>query len=156
MAICWLGCSLDKWKTKVCELFKPLRCIKASFYIPKNRLNLPTTRGFRMKIFMKLVHQYMTIFFNFLPTSSHLHPLQNKNCGSNSRIVVDEDDNGNFRLERVNNRKICFVCYDNVLSVESRIIVFLYCSPDWLACYICMPDKHDVSPTLVWHRASIG
>ena len=33
--------------------------------------------------------------------SSHLHPLQVENCDSNSRLVVDEDDNGKFRLERV-------------------------------------------------------
>ena len=55
-----------------------------------------------MKISMKLVYQYMTIFLNFLPTSNHLHPLQVWNCGSNSRLVVDEDDNGKLRLERVN------------------------------------------------------
>ena len=34
--------------------------------------------------------------------SSHLHPLQVENCTSNSRLVVDEDDNDKFRLERVN------------------------------------------------------
>ena len=50
---------------------------------------------------MKLVYQYMTIFFNFQTTSNHLHPLQVENCDSNSRLVVDEDDNGKFRLERV-------------------------------------------------------
>ena len=38
------------------NLFKPSRCIKASFYIPENRLNFPTTKGFRMKIFMQLVY----------------------------------------------------------------------------------------------------
>ena len=43
----------------------------------------------------------MTIFFNFSLTSNHLHPLQVENCDSNSRLVVDEDDNGKFRLERV-------------------------------------------------------
>ena len=43
----------------------------------------------------------MAIFFNFSPTSSHFHPLQVKNCDSNSRLVVDEDDNGEFRLEWV-------------------------------------------------------
>ena len=51
---------------------------------------------------MKLVYQYMAIFFNFPPTSSHLHPLQVENCDSNSRLVVDEDDNDKFRPERVN------------------------------------------------------
>ena len=44
----------------------------------------------------------MVIFFNFSPTSSHLHPLQVENCDSNSRLVVDEDDNGKLGLERVN------------------------------------------------------
>ena len=55
-----------------------------------------------MKISMKLVCQYMIIFFNFSPPSNHLHPLQVENCDSNSWLVVDEDDNGKFRPERVN------------------------------------------------------
>ena len=50
---------------------------------------------------MKLVYKFMAIFFNFSTTSNHLHPLQVENCDSNSRLVVDEDDNGKFRLERV-------------------------------------------------------
>ena len=54
-----------------------------------------------MIISIKLVYQYMAIIFNFPPTSSHLHPLQVENCDSNSRLVVDEDDNGKVRLERV-------------------------------------------------------
>ena len=41
---------------------------------------------------------FLFIFF----TSGHFHPLQVENCDSNSRLVVDEDDNGKFRLERVN------------------------------------------------------
>ena len=44
----------------------------------------------------------MAIFFNCSPTSNHLHPLQAEHCDSNSRLVVDEDDNGKHRLERVN------------------------------------------------------
>ena len=55
-----------------------------------------------MNIFMKLFYQYMAILFTFSLTSNHLHPLQVENCDSNSRLVVDEDDNGKFRLERVN------------------------------------------------------
>ena len=51
---------------------------------------------------MKLVYQYMEFFLTFPPASNHLHPLQVENCGSNSRLVVDEDDNGKFRIERVN------------------------------------------------------
>ena len=75
---------------------------KALFYTPENRLNFLTTRGFRMKFSMKLVYQYMAIVFNFSPTSNHLHPLEVENCDSNSRLVVEDDDNGKFRLERVN------------------------------------------------------
>ena len=52
-----------------------------------------------MKISMKLVYQYMIIFFNFSPTSNHLHPLQVENCDSDSRLVVDEDDNVNSGLK---------------------------------------------------------
>ena len=51
---------------------------------------------------MKLAYQYIAIFFNFSTTSNHLHPLQVGNCDSNLRLIVDEDDNGKFRLERVN------------------------------------------------------
>ena len=44
----------------------------------------------------------MAIFINFSRTSNHLHPLQVENCDNNSRLVVDEDDNGIFRIERMN------------------------------------------------------
>ena len=47
----------------------------------------------------------MAIFFTFTPTLSHLLPLQVENYGSNSRLVVNEDDNGKFRLERVKPRR---------------------------------------------------
>ena len=50
---------------------------------------------------MKLFYQYTAIFLNFSPTSNHLQPLQVENCGSNSRLVVVEDDNGKLRAERV-------------------------------------------------------
>ena len=73
--------------------FKPSGCIKASFYIPNDRRSFTTTKGSRTKISMKLVYQYMTIFFTFPPTSNNLHLLQVENCDSNSRLVVDEDDN---------------------------------------------------------------
>ena len=59
---------------------------------------------------MKMIYQYMTIFFNFSLTLNHLHPLQVENCGSNSRLVVDEDY-GKFRPERVLKRWIFF--YEN-------------------------------------------
>ena len=35
-------------------------------------------------------------FFHLSSTSSHFHPLQVENCNSNSRLVVDENYNGNF------------------------------------------------------------
>ena len=47
-----------------------------------------------------------SIFFHLPPTSSHLHPLHVENCDSNSQLIVDEDDNGKLRLERVKNSKI--------------------------------------------------
>ena len=40
-------------------------------------------------------------FLYFSTTSNHLHSQQVGNCDSNSRLVVDVDDNGEFRLERV-------------------------------------------------------
>ena len=51
---------------------------------------------------MKLVYHYIGIFLIFQTTSNHFHPLQGENCDSNSRLVVDENDNGKVRLERVN------------------------------------------------------
>ena len=63
-----------------------------------------------MNISIKLVYKYMAllaIFFTFSPTSSHLYQLQVKNSDSNSRLVVDEDDNGKFRLVRVNSTHLC-------------------------------------------------
>ena len=54
-----------------------------------------------MNISMELVYQYIAIFLNFSPTSNHIHPQQVENCDSNSRLVVDEYDNGKFRPERV-------------------------------------------------------
>ena len=57
--------------------------------------------GFGRQIAMKLFYENMVILFNVSPTSSYLHPLQVENCDSNSRLVVDEDDN-RLRPERVN------------------------------------------------------
>ena len=89
--------------------FNPLSphdALKHRFASLKNRINFPTTKGFRMNIPMKLVYQFMTFFFNFYTTLNHLHSLQVGNCDSNSRLVVDEDDNGKFRPERKNQRNI--------------------------------------------------
>ena len=59
-----------------------------------------------MEIPMRLVYQYMLIFFNFKITSNHLHSLQVENCDSNSRLVKDEDDYGKFRPERVKRHSV--------------------------------------------------
>ena len=60
--------------------------------------------GFRTKMFLELFN-INNIFFSsathFISLPSHFHPLQDENRDSNSRLVVDEDDNGKFRLKRV-------------------------------------------------------
>ena len=71
---------------------------------------------------MKLVHQYIAIFFPSSPTSNHLHPLQVENCDSNSRLVVDEDDNAKFRLKRV---KVAQRSPD-ITTVVSLIVQWIY------------------------------
>ena len=80
---------------------------------------------------MKLVYQYTTIFINFSPTSSHLHPLQVENCDSNSRLVVDEDDNGKFRLERV-----------NACAAVNRFVYINTCRFNINITYICDGREH--------------
>ena len=61
-------------------MINPLSPSDTLSYIPENTLNFPTTMGFRMKISIKLVYQYMTIFGNLSATSNHLHPLQGAAC----------------------------------------------------------------------------
>ena len=73
----------------------------------------------------------MTIFFNPPPPIlNHLHPLQDENCDSNSRLVVDEDDNGEFRLQRVklwcNTASTSLVCW----ALHDRPM-FVYFYPAW-------------------------
>ena len=51
---------------------------------------------------VKVFRQYVAIFINLQPTSSHLHSLQVEN----SRLVVDEDDNGKFRPEKLNSGSV--------------------------------------------------
>ena len=55
--------------------------------------------GFYNENFHETCCQHMAIFVNFSPTSNHFHPLQVENCDSNSRLVVDEDDNRKFSLK---------------------------------------------------------
>ena len=80
----------------------PHDALKHHFTSLKTVLIFLQLGGFRTKISIKLIYQYMVIFFIFQTTSSHLHPLQVENCDSNSRLVVNEDDNGKLRPERVN------------------------------------------------------
>ena len=70
--------------------------------MPENILNFPPEQKFSWNCFNN-----NDIFFHLSLTSSHLHPLQVENCGSNSRLVMDEDDNGKFRLKRVNEHHNC-------------------------------------------------
>ena len=48
---------------------------------------------------MKLVYQFIEIFI-FIHIKSY-SSTTSQNCDTNSRLVVDEDDNGNFKPERV-------------------------------------------------------
>ena len=66
-----------------------------------------------MNISIKLVYQYMVIFFKFSTTSNHLHPLQVANCDSNSRLVVDEDDNVKSGLKGLMVDILPRVCWDS-------------------------------------------
>ena len=66
-----------------------------------------------MNISIKLVYQYMVIFFKFSTTSNHLHPLQVENCDSNSRLVVDEDDNVKSGLKGLMVDILPRVCWDS-------------------------------------------
>ena len=59
-----------------------------------------------MNTSMKLARQFIAIFINFSTTSNHLHPLQVENCDSNSRLVVDQDDNGKFRRWLISELKV--------------------------------------------------
>ena len=85
----------------------PSRCIKASFRIFEEWPNFLKPAGFLEQKFSWNCFKNNSICFHLSPTSSHFHPLQVENCGSNSRLVVDEDDNGKFRLERVDTVLIC-------------------------------------------------
>ena len=54
------------------------------------------------------------------PTSNHLQPLQVENCGSNSRLVVVEDDNGKFRPERVKEGISVIDIRENVIKLWQK------------------------------------
>ena len=61
----------------------------------------------------------MAIISNILPMpSEHLHSLQVENCDSNSRLVVDEDDNGKFRPEKETGT-ICYCQLSNSININA-------------------------------------
>ena len=66
----------------------------------------------------------MAIFFNASLTSSHIYPLQVENCDSNSRLVVYEDDNGKFWLERVKGSSRDHKAYSYVYRLSEKTIFF--------------------------------
>ena len=92
-----------------------------------------------MKISMKLVYQDMAIFLIFLPISNHLHQLQVENRDSNSRLVVDEDDNGEFRFERVNIRFFSHKVYKGRVKLV-YIIIMKNVIMDWI--FVKIWDQH--------------
>ena len=71
----------------------PHDALKHHFASRKNELIFRNLVVFERKLAWNCFENN-SIFFNLSPTSSHYHPLQVENCDSNSRLVVDEDDNG--------------------------------------------------------------
>ena len=55
---------------------------------------------------MKLVYQYIVIFFNFKPYQIIFIRYKPRIA----RLVVDEDDNGTFRLKRVKSNIFSYKC----------------------------------------------
>ena len=91
---------------------------------------------------MKLVYQYMAIFFNFSPTLYYLRPLQVENCDINLRLVVDRDDNGKVRLKWVDysiSTKIVAIKMYNV-DVDNLIMPWLRLSSSYLFFSTCKED----------------
>ena len=90
-------------------LFNPLNPHDASkhhFASVKNDLTSYTS-GFENN-FHRAVLIITTYFLQVSPNSGNFHPLQVENCDSNSRLVVDENYKGKFKLERVNKRVLLF------------------------------------------------
>ena len=113
------------------------------------------TKGFRKKISMELVYQYMEIFCNFSPTSNHLHPLRVENCGSNSRLVVDEDDYGKFRIERVDVFLFTSVCLKlSVCWILFVAVTLLTSGRVWTPYKESAPHQNQINRGLFWQQYS--
>ena len=85
-------------------MLKPSRYIQASFCISEECLNFLRLGRLEQNFSQNCLnnHDNNNIFLNLPPTSRLLHPLQAENCENcNSRLVVDEDNNEKFRLEKV-------------------------------------------------------
>ena len=74
-------------------------------------------------------------FFHLPPTSNHLHSLQVENCDCNSRLVVNEDYNGKFRLEKVSVEDISFFTNTHAFVYHTTSVCFYY-EADRI-CYVC-------------------
>ena len=146
--------------------FKPSRCIKESFYMPENRLNLLQRGVLERKFPWSLRTNTWEFSLIFKPRWNHLHPLQVENCDSNSRLVVGEDDNGKFRLERVLSQycvktnhtliyypHIRMVLHDTFLTILWNLTTALSwqtrCVTSWP---IRIPSKHETY-TQCWFNA---
>ena len=77
------------------------QCYCLSRWSSRVRPPLPVFRFLRNIMFLLCPHCFNNnkTFSHLSLTSSHLHPLQVENRDSNSRLVVDEDSNGEFRLD---------------------------------------------------------
>ena len=103
--------------TKIIQRFKGLTLTVHQSIIFASLKNTSIYLKLRTKISMELFKN--NIFFHLPPTSGHLHSLQIENCDSNSRVVVDEYDNGKFRIERV---KALFILHVIVCYCVDKII----------------------------------
>ena len=91
--------------------------------------------------------------FNISPTSSHLHPIQVENCDSNSWLVVDEEDNGKFKIFLYKHRdhykclNYLFPLYLNIYLMDlCTLIFFLSVRGSTLDFRICSSDVKSQSP----------
>ena len=101
--------------------------------------------------------------------SNHRHPLQVKNCDSNSRLVVDEDDNDKFRLERDNNTwrqcksMMILGCFHKITNQNCKLMVRLcprcctHVNIGFISFFYDVSDVSRISGILWWeeHRKSV-
>ena len=86
-------------KQRVAHPWKPINPLSPHDALKHHFTSLETDLIFlQPRVLERKFHETgLPIHGNFLyisPTANHLHSLQVENCDSNSRLVVDEDDNG--------------------------------------------------------------